>query len=187
MVIGLLSIILVTPCLGFLLVTLPLNPSEFATGLAIFSAMPSTISSGVVLTQAAKGNVALALLFSVVSNMASVITSPLWVSAFLSTGNAGGSLDPLSLLLQLVLTILVPLIVGKLIRGVSVKLRRKLKELKTYIKLTSSFMLVLIPWMKVSGPCSITGFIPISLRFVRRRSPNQGTTSEEPRRETYLY
>lgn len=147
---GLTSILLVTPLLGFVFVELPFNPSEFGIGLAVFAAMPSTISSGVVLTQAAKGNVALALLFSVVSNMASVVSSSLWVSAFLSSGGTGSTLDPLDLLLRLTLTILVPIIAGKIIRSLSSRLRRLLKDCKNLLKVTTSFLLVLIPWMKVS-------------------------------------
>ena len=52
-----------SPLLGFALSAIPLDERTFANGLALFAAMPPTISSCAVLTGQAKGNVALALLF----------------------------------------------------------------------------------------------------------------------------
>ncbi len=53
---GFVAILVITPCLGFGLVRLPLQPPEFAVGLAIFSVVPTTLGVGVALTAASKGN-----------------------------------------------------------------------------------------------------------------------------------
>ena len=47
------------------------------SGLSIFFIMPTTLSSGVILTRAAKGNFALALLLTVATNLAAILLIPL--------------------------------------------------------------------------------------------------------------
>ncbi|EFJ43689.1 hypothetical protein VOLCADRAFT_106693 [Volvox carteri f. nagariensis] len=55
---------------------LPLQPPGLALGLLVFACMPTTLSSGVALTQVLGGNTALALLLTISTNMASVFTLP---------------------------------------------------------------------------------------------------------------
>lgn len=62
---GFVAILVITPCFGFLMMLIPLQPREFATGLALFCVVPTTLGVGVALTAAAKGNQALALLLTV--------------------------------------------------------------------------------------------------------------------------
>jgi sodium/bile acid cotransporter 7 len=62
---GLVAILVITPCFGFLMLMIPLQPQEFATGLALFCVVPTTLGVGVALTAASKGNQALALLLTV--------------------------------------------------------------------------------------------------------------------------
>jgi sodium/bile acid cotransporter 7 len=62
---GLIAILVITPCFGFLMLMIPLQPREFATGLALFCVVPTTLGVGVALTAASKGNQALALLLTV--------------------------------------------------------------------------------------------------------------------------
>jgi sodium/bile acid cotransporter 7 len=54
----------VTPCLGFALREIPLNPPEFAAGLALFAAVPTTLGVGVSLVRSCAGNEGLALLLT---------------------------------------------------------------------------------------------------------------------------
>ena len=49
---GLASILLLTPLLAPLAYRLPLQPPELALGLAVFCCMPTTLSTGISLTQA---------------------------------------------------------------------------------------------------------------------------------------
>ncbi|KAK3443798.1 hypothetical protein EUGRSUZ_B03869 [Eucalyptus grandis] len=66
---GLASILLISPFLSKLILPCQLAPQEFVTGLAIFTCMPTTLSSGVALTQLAGGNSTLALVLTVMSNL----------------------------------------------------------------------------------------------------------------------
>jgi sodium/bile acid cotransporter 7 len=49
-----LSIIAITPLLGFAVRLLPLAPSEYVAGLTIFTVVPTTLGVGVSLAQSAK-------------------------------------------------------------------------------------------------------------------------------------
>ena len=48
---GMLSILVITPLAAVVALRLPLHPPELAFGLAVFCCMPTTLSSGVSLTQ----------------------------------------------------------------------------------------------------------------------------------------
>lgn len=88
---GAASILGLTPLLGFLAVRLP-YAREFRNGLALFCCVPTTLTSGVTLVRNAKGNVALALLLTVSTNLLGVFTVPFYYSAVVASGpNADGS------------------------------------------------------------------------------------------------
>lgn len=63
------------------------------------------------------GNVALALLLTVSSNMLGIFTIPFLMPALLGSGAGAVQLSPLPLLKQLVQTILVPTLIGASLRG----------------------------------------------------------------------
>jgi sodium/bile acid cotransporter 7 len=71
---GLVAILVITPCFGFLMLMVPLQPREFATGLALFCVVPTTLGVGVALTAASKGNQALALLLTVSAFLLSCVS-----------------------------------------------------------------------------------------------------------------
>lgn len=67
------SILMITPYFSRAILQMQLHPQEFVTGLAMFSCMPTTLSSGVALTHLAGGNSALALAMTVISNMLGIL------------------------------------------------------------------------------------------------------------------
>ncbi|PNW87393.1 hypothetical protein CHLRE_02g147450v5 [Chlamydomonas reinhardtii] len=73
---GFLAILLITPCLGFLFLEIPLRPYEFSIGLTVFCVAPTTLGVGVALTVACGGNDAVALLLTVGTNALAVVTMP---------------------------------------------------------------------------------------------------------------
>lgn len=76
--------------------------------------MPTTVSSGIVLTGQAGGNVGLAVLLTVASNVIAVFTIPLMLS-WLANFN-GIELDIGELIVKLMYQVLAPLVVGQLLR-----------------------------------------------------------------------
>jgi len=166
---GFISILFITPCASFAVIRIDFAIPEFAAGLALFFAQATTLSSGPIITGQAKGNIALALLLTVTTNIIGVFTMPLFVSssldyyveknADLSTNNQTSDsgeeevdikVDPVPIIIKLIFAILIPLAVGKLLRNFA-GVRTFAQKHGKKMKLLSSFLLAGIVWMKVSS------------------------------------
>ena len=143
---GFLSILFVTPAVGALIAfRTPLEPA-YQVGLALFVCMPTTLSSGIALTSQARGNVALALLLTVTTNLVGVFTIPFVLVAVL--GAMGQvELSATDLLGKLCLSILLPLAAGRWLRRF---LGAWADANRTRITALSNLALISIPWMKFS-------------------------------------
>ncbi|XP_040259580.1 probable sodium/metabolite cotransporter BASS4, chloroplastic isoform X2 [Aegilops tauschii subsp. strangulata] len=148
---GLGSILLFTPFLAQFLVQIQFFPREFITGLAMFCCMPTTLSSGVTLTQLAGGNSALALAMTVISNLLGIMFVPLSLAKYIGTG-AGVSLPTKELFRSLVNTLLVPLILGKVARETS---KGFVDGNRQGFSVLSAVLLSLVPWIQVSRSRSL--------------------------------
>lgn len=92
----------------------------------------------------------LALLLTTSTNLLAVATVPFSTSLLFSSAAGGLRLDPVPMLVKLLLTILLPLAVGKAAQlwpPVAPAVARH----RTATKLAASFLLVLVPWMNVSA------------------------------------
>ena len=143
---GTLSILFITPIIGVVIAfQVPLD-RNFQLGLALFCCMPTTLSSGLALTAQARGNVALALLLTVVTNTIGIVTVPFVLSHLL--GALGQvELSATDLLVKLLATILLPLAVGRYLRTF---VADWVGEHRAQITTTSNLALISIPWMKFS-------------------------------------
>lgn len=81
-------------------------------GFLFLAALPSTVSSSVVMVSLARGNVPAAIFNASISGLIGILLTPMWMGANTSTGDAGF----LSLYLQLITEILLPLIAGMLVQ-----------------------------------------------------------------------
>ncbi|KAG5190133.1 cysteine proteinase cathepsin F [Tribonema minus] len=150
---GIIAILGITPILGFLTIRLPLAQPEFAYGLTVFCAVPTTLASGVSMVTQAGGNGALALLLTVVTNLTAVVTTPFWLSAMFkskSQGTNGATIDPVSLLQKLIVTVLVPLVFGKLLRDLVPGCKGFVTRQKVKLGVCNNIMLTLIVWLTIS-------------------------------------
>ncbi|KAK9153698.1 hypothetical protein Sjap_001178 [Stephania japonica] len=129
-------------------------PQEFVTGLAIFTCMPTTLSSGVALTQLVGGNTALALAMTVVSNLLGILIVPILLSNFIADG-AGVTIPTGQLFRGLVITLLVPLILGKISRDYISGVAKYVDQNRKLLSMTSAVLLSLVPWMQVSKSRSL--------------------------------
>uniref|UniRef100_A0A0D9VGM3 Probable sodium/metabolite cotransporter BASS4, chloroplastic n=1 Tax=Leersia perrieri TaxID=77586 RepID=A0A0D9VGM3_9ORYZ len=151
---GLASILLFTPFLAQFIMQIKFFPHEFITGLAMFCCMPTTLSSGVTLTQLVGGNTALALAMTVISNLLGIVTVPLSLAKYIGAG-AGVSLPTEQLFKSLVTTLLIPIIVGKVARETSKGIAGFVDGNKQGFAVTSAILLSLVPWMQVSRSRSL--------------------------------
>jgi len=147
---GVISILFITPLMALVPQGLKFMPQEFRVGFLLFCTMPTTINSGVAIATAAKGNFALALLLTVLSNLLGIFTAPFYLSLLLSVDDV--SMNPVPLLVDLLLTLLLPLTIGKACRECFARsLQPFLKRHKLLITNLSSFCLICLPWMKLSA------------------------------------
>ncbi|KAM3692865.1 hypothetical protein ACB098_08G119800 [Castanea mollissima] len=146
---GLASILLLSPFFSSLILQVNLAPREFVTGLAIFSCMPTTLSSGVALTQLVDGNSALALAMTVMSNLLGILTVPFWISKFFAD-DFGVPIPTRELFWSLILTLLIPLILGKVVRNMLKGLATYIDQNQRFFSILSTILLSLTPWMQVS-------------------------------------
>ncbi|KAJ4977619.1 hypothetical protein NE237_008399 [Protea cynaroides] len=146
---GLGSILLFSPFFSRVILQIKLSPQELVTGLAIFSCMPTTLSSGVALTQLVGGNSALALAMTVISNLLGILIVPLSLSRFIAAG-VGVPVPTEQLFRSLIATLLVPLILGKVSRDIFNGVAEYVDQNRKLFSIISAILLSLVPWIQVS-------------------------------------
>jgi sodium/bile acid cotransporter 7 len=151
---GILATLVLAPCLGIPLLELgpylaDTVPPEFLAGLAAMLCMPTTLSTGVILTQQVGGNAALALLLLIATNVLGVFTLPYAIQTVFGYAGAA-SVDPLPLVHSLAHTMLAPLFVGIAVRAVIPGMWRLLDAARPVSRLLQQACLVATPWMSIS-------------------------------------
>jgi sodium/bile acid cotransporter 7 len=104
------------PIVGLILSALaaPWLPPELILGVMYVALLPSTVQSSIAFTSIAGGNVPAAVCAASVSNLLGVVLTPVLVAWLLHAGS-GGSFD-LSAMLDIGIQILLPFVVGQLVR-----------------------------------------------------------------------
>nr|XP_043612894.1 probable sodium/metabolite cotransporter BASS4, chloroplastic isoform X2 [Erigeron canadensis] len=151
---GLASILLLTPLFSKVILQLHLQPQEFVTGLALFSCMPTTLSSGVALTRLAGGNSALALAMTVISSLLGILIVPFSISKLIA-GGVGTSVPADQLFKSLLVTLLIPLILGKVLRESFKGVADFADTNRKLLSQVNAILLSLVPWIQVSRSRSL--------------------------------
>ena len=92
------------------------------SGLLVMMAAPPTLSSGIVMTVQAKGNMMLAVAITVLFNLAAIVTLPAVLGYLLNEALEDG-VDGWKMLRQLVVLVLIPLFIGHLAKKILLKNR----------------------------------------------------------------
>ncbi len=105
------------PILGLLAkpILLPMLGQELYWGFLFMCFLPSTVQSSIAFTSVAQGNVAAAVCSASFSNIIGMLITPLLVAYFI-LGQSTHNFDPTSSILQITLLLLVPFILGQLLR-----------------------------------------------------------------------
>ena len=155
---------LLFPLLGLLLLAIAGSrlSSELRTGLFFLCALPSTVSSSVALTAAARGNVAAAVFNASLSSLLGVVLTPLWLS--LVVGAAGHALPLGAVVLDLLLWLVLPLCVGQALRPF---LGRLAARYKAQINVTDRLTILLLVYTSfcdsVKGGVWSSGAVPLAV------------------------
>jgi sodium/bile acid cotransporter 7 len=108
-----LSTFVLFPLIAFLLkpILSPINQPLWE-GIFFMAAIPSTVSSSVVMVGIAKGNIPGAIFNASISSMLGLVITPLLVGLVLSSSNNAGMADIHSIIIKLLWQVVVPVIAG---------------------------------------------------------------------------
>lgn len=151
------------PLLGWLLkpVFAWVLPAPLVQGVLFLCALPATVQSAVVLTGIARGNMAAAVCSASASTLLGIVLTPLWASVLLSVDASGAKLDPLSSAGRIALHLLLPFVVGHLLRPITQGLMQKAGS-KIRIVDQGSILLVVYATFSSSVTSGLWDAVPLS-------------------------
>jgi len=110
-IVGVMISLLISPFVGLAVASALALPVGAVMGLVVMSTVPPTLSSGIVMTQIAGGNVPKALFLTILLNLVGIFTIPFMLQLTLESVGII-SISPWPLLKQLILIVLIPFLVG---------------------------------------------------------------------------
>ncbi len=156
LLVALFLIFLLSPLLGFLF-SLLLSDYGVIVGLFLVAVMPSTLSSGVVMTGCTGGNMAHSLFITVVANSLAVFTIPLTLSLLLGGVDSKSiEIEQLPMMLKITKMVLVPLLLGIVSRRLS---GERLRPLLPFISSCNQLGILIIVFMALCAgrPAIVSG------------------------------
>lgn len=114
----------------------------FPLWLSVFflAALPSTVSSAVIMTSVAKGNIPAAILNATITGLIGLLVTPLWVGIFLKKSSL--DLDFISIFWDLTKQILIPVIAGLLLNKLLKKYTLKSKPFLSWYDKIIIFIII---------------------------------------------
>lgn len=131
------------PIIGLLAkpVLVPLLGQELYWGFLFMCFLPSTVQSSIAFTSVAQGNVAGAVCSASFSNIVGMFITPVLV-AFFILGQSQHGFDPTSSIMQITLLLLVPFILGQILRPWVFPQMKKMPEIVKIFDQSSILMVV---------------------------------------------
>lgn len=126
-----------------------------ALGLVVMSSMPPTLSSGIVITEAANGNRLWALFLTIGLNLVGIASIPIMLK-FSLHDNENVYVAPFPLFIKLVLFVLLPLIVGLMIRKFT-----PTHDFSKMLKYVPSSCVILTVWVALSASRHLLLEVPV--------------------------
>jgi len=113
---------------------------DFRVGLMITAATPCTLATASVATRLAGGNDAISLLVTLLTNLLSIVLSPLWLKWTLAID---GDLDPGPIIANLAVNVLIPTVLGQAARIGAVP-RRFADRYRAQISIVAQCLVLLV-------------------------------------------
>ena len=147
--ITLVVIVLAAPLAAYLLSFIPLE-TGVVLGLFIVAAMPTTLSSGVVMTGQAGGNMAHALFVTILSNCVAIISIPIILPLLLLSLKLKTELfiDQRAIFIKLILLVLLPLLAGLFLKKTLVTITPAIKK---RLGIINQLIIICVVYMSLSG------------------------------------
>lgn len=118
--------------------------ASLSKGLIVACAIPTTISSNVLMTKQAGGNEAAALINAVIGSILGVFVSPALIYWFLGLANSSNPVDYNKVFINLAITVVGPLIFGQIIRYLFPKQVEYTQKYVSFSIINSSLLLLLV-------------------------------------------
>ena len=152
------------PFLVFVFYGLAVNTEYYALWLSVFflACLPSTVSSSVVMVSIAKGNVTSAIFNASISGLIGIVMTPLLMGFFLQQSGES-TLNQSEIVMQLLLKVLLPIILGLLLHRFFVKVVNK------YSKIIAQFdklIILLIVYESFSAAFLQNAFSSVSVQIL---------------------
>jgi len=141
--------LLLGPWLGLYGAELLALPAGALTGLVVMATVPPTLSSCIVLTQLVGGYAIWALMLSLLLNLVGVFSMP-FVLALVLPGSGDIGIDPLPLLRQLSLMVLLPFLLG-----IALQSRLRIPPELPLLEYLPSGCIVLGVWLAMSDSAAV--------------------------------
>jgi solute carrier family 10 (sodium/bile acid cotransporter), member 7 len=143
------NILIIAPATALVFTFLPLDPA-IILGICLVSVMPTTLSTGVVMTGAAGGNMAHALFVTISANLLAIVTIPVILPFLISglTGQTRLELDTVAVFSDMITLVLIPLTGGMILRT---RIPPVTRQIKSRLQYSSQALILLIVFMSVGS------------------------------------
>lgn len=137
------------------------NPGLFV-GIIIASAVPTTLASASIWTRLSGGNDGFSMVFTIISNFAGVVVTPL-IIAFVLQNSIKGDMPVEQIILKLVYILVIPVTLGQVIRLFAGKFPEKAKPVTSNICQLTILMVVFISVAnancRISDGCNVVSVL----------------------------
>src|SRR5699024_2253444 len=99
-------------------VLIPLLGKPLFIGMLFLCALPGTVQSAIAFTSIAKGNIAAAVCSASASSIIGIVLTPVLLKIFLGADDAGGTASTIDAIINISAQLLLPLVVGHLMRPI---------------------------------------------------------------------
>lgn len=146
---ALVIIVIFSPILALSLAFIPLETGVIL-GIFLVAVMPTTLSSGVVMTGQAGGNIAHALFVTILSNCIAIISIPFFLPLLLSSLKLETDLfiDQKAIFIKLLLLVLLPLITGLFLKKTVLNITTAQKK---RLGIINQSIVICVVYMSLSG------------------------------------
>lgn len=133
---------------------------DFTIGLLIAATVPCTMAAASVWTRKARGNDAVSLLVTLVTNSLCFLVTPLWLSLLVPSSGLGGAaieMDTPALMRKLVVSALLPITAGQLLRTVPLLATAADHRKAALGVVAQSCILLIVAWESVKAGPKVAG------------------------------
>jgi len=138
------------------------NTLDFVVGACIIATAPATVASGTVLTAIAGGNIPLSLFICIASNFVAIFTIPFSLNLLLQFSQ-DMDLPVFAMIKSLILIVLIPVIVGQLLR---MRLKHLVAPYRKLFSIFAQLIVLLIIFNAVSSSTSKISRMGYEIIFV---------------------